>query len=323
MLCLPASQTLNTGRIRKMAKIAFLFAGQGSQYPGMAKDLYEASESVRRLFDKAEAIRPGTLRQMFEGTAEELKRTDNTQPCLFLADLAAAAALKERGIEADAAAGFSLGEIAGLAYAGILSDEDAFRLVVNRGMRMQKAAEAQEGSMIAVLRMDVTELQGLCAELGVYPVNYNCPGQVVVSGETERIEKMKAALTERGVRFIELAVGGPFHTPYMKEAAEGLRGDAAQLALSAPRIPLYANRTAAPYPDRRDEILTLISEQICNSVLFEGTLKNLAEAGVDTFVECGPGKTLSGFVKRTVPGAKILQVFDKDSLEASVYAILQ
>ena len=306
-----------------MGKTAFLLAGQGSQYPGMAKDLYENEPQIRALFDAAEAIRPGTLRQMFEGTAEELKRTDKTQPCLFLADLAAATALRAHGIDADAVAGFSLGEIAGLAVSGILGDSDAFKLVVRRGIRMQKAAEALEGSMIAVLRMDPDELRTLCAELGVYPVNYNCPGQVVVSGEVSKINRLKEELTARSIRFVELAVGGPFHTPYMKEAAEGLRNDAEQFTVQAPRIPLYANRTAKPYPGERGAILDLVAEQIRNSVLFEDTLKNMAEAGVDTFIECGPGKTLSGFVKRTVPGATILQVSDMESLKASINTILQ
>lgn len=306
-----------------MGKTAFLLAGQGSQYPGMAKDLYENEPQIRALFDAAEAIRPGTLRQMFEGTAEELKRTDNTQPCLFLADLAAATALRAHGIDADAVAGFSLGEIAGLAVSGILGDSDAFKLVVRRGIRMQKAAEAQEGSMIAVLRMDPDELRTLCAGLGVYPVNYNCPGQVVVSGEVSKINRLKEELTARSIRFVELAVGGPFHTPYMKEAAEGLRNDAEQFTVQAPSIPLYANRTAKPYPCERGAILDLVAEQIRNSVLFEDTLKNMAEAGVDTFIECGPGKTLSGFVKRTVPGATILQVSDMESLKASINMILQ
>ena len=177
--------------------------------------------------------------------------------------------------------------------------------------------------MIAVLRMNPDELRTLCAELGVYPVNYNCPGQVVVSGEVSKIERMKEELSARGIRFVELAVGGPFHTPYMKEAAEGLRNDAEQFTVQAPRVPLYANRTATPYPCERGAILDLVSEQIRNSVLFEDTLKNMAEAGVDTFIECGPGKTLSGFVKRTIPGATILQVSDMKSLKASINMILQ
>ena len=300
-----------------MGRTAFLFAGQGSQYPGMGKELYDGIPEVKELFDRAEQICPGTLSRMFYGTEEELKRTDNTQPCLFLADLAAATALMSRDIMPDALAGFSLGEIPALAVSGILSEDDAFRLVVSRGQRMQKAAEARQGSMIAVLRMDAAELRKLCEEEGVYPVNYNCPGQIVVSGDNETMVNVKARLTELGVRFIELAVGGPFHTPYMAEAAAGLKKDAEGLPIKAPRIPLYANRTGLPYPEDREGILTTLSEQICNSVLFEDTLRNMAADGVDTFIECGPGKTLSGFVKRTVPGARILQVSDLSSLNAA------
>ncbi|MCR5466509.1 MAG: ACP S-malonyltransferase [Lachnospiraceae bacterium] len=300
-----------------MGRTAFLFAGQGSQYPGMGKELYDGIPEVKELFDRAEQICPGTLSRMFYGTEEELKRTDNTQPCLFLVDLAAATALMSRGIMPDALAGFSLGEIPALAVSGILSEDDAFRLVVSRGQRMQKAAEARQGSMIAVLRMDAAELRKLCEEENVYPVNYNCPGQIVVSGDNEAMVNVKARLTDLGVRFIELAVGGPFHTPYMAEAAAGLKKDAEKLPVQAPRIPLYANRTGLPYPEDHEGILTTLSEQICNSVLFEDTLRNMAADGVDTFIECGPGKTLSGFVKRTVPGARILQVSDLSSLNAA------
>ncbi len=297
-----------------MGKIAFLYAGQGAQYPGMAKDLYEEIPEVKELLDAAEAIRPGTLAQMFAGTEEELKRTDNTQPCVFLADLAAATALRAKGIKPDVVAGFSLGEIAAIAESGVLGAEDAFRLVVSRGARMQAASNVITGSMIAVLRMDAEELRGLCAEHGVYPVNFNCPGQIVVSGEKERVDALKAVLTEKGTRFVELAVGGPFHTPYMKEASKGLLEDLAKLPVTAPKLPLYSNRTAQPYPDDAEGIRNTLAEQICNSVLWENTIRNMADAGVDTFIECGPGKTLAGLVKKTLSGVTICGVSDMATL---------
>lgn len=296
-------------------------AGQGSQYPGMAKDLYESIPAVREIFDEAEGIRPGTLAQMFEGTEEELKRTDNTQPCLFLADVAAAVALREQGIKPNAVAGFSLGEIAGLAVSGAMTVADAFRLVVNRGARMQQAAEQEEGSMIAVLRMDQAELCALCEQFGVYPVNFNCPGQIVVSGRSTKIEELRGELDSRGVRYVALAVGGPFHTPYMKNAAEGLLADLKSLPIGETDIPLYANRTALPYPDNADSMRALISEQICGSVRWEETLRRMYEDGIDTFVECGPGKTLSGFVRRTLSGVAICGVSDIATLTDTVAKI--
>ncbi|SFU94487.1 ACP S-malonyltransferase [Butyrivibrio sp. INlla21] len=304
-----------------MGKIAFLFAGQGSQYAGMGKDLYENVPEVQSLFDNAEGERPGTLSQMFEGTEEELKKTENTQPCLFLVDLACAMALEKNGIKPDVVAGFSLGEVAAMASSKALSNEDAFKLVCKRGQLMQKASESIDGVMIAVMRMDKEELVQLCSEYGVYPVNFNCPGQIVVSGEAERIEKLKETLTEKKVRFVQLAVGGAFHTPYMKGASDGLKEELASEKLyniNKPYIFLYANKTAKPYPDNREGMVETLTDQISNSVKWEETLANMAEDGVDTFIECGPGKTLSGFVKRTVPEARIFNVCDLDSLKLTM-----
>ena len=186
---------------------------------------------------------------------------------------------------------------------------------------MQAAADAKKGSMIAVMRMDKSELESLCDEFGVYPVNYNCPGQIVVSGEEDRIEKLKEALSEKSVRFVQLAVGGPFHTPYMKEASLGLQEEIEKEGsynINNPQTPVYANLTAKPYPDNKAGIIDTISNQISNSVKWEETLSNMAAEGIDTFIECGPGKTLSGFVKRTVSGANIYNVSDIDSLNKVV-----
>ncbi len=301
-----------------MGKIAFLFAGQGSQYPGMTKDLFESVPEVHDFYGVAEAIRPGTLTQMFSGSEEELKKTENTQPCLFLADLAGALALIKNGVKPDAVAGFSLGEVVALTASGILSKQDAFKLVCKRGKFMQKSAEAVTGSMVAVMRMNSEELKELCEEYEVYPVNYNCPGQIVVSGESAKMQKFKDKLTELKARFVELPVGGAFHTPYMESAAKSLKKelkDGKIYNLSRPEIPLYANKTAEPYSGSEEEMISTISDQVCNSVKWEETLNNMARDGVDTFIECGPGKALSGFVKRTVEGAKIYNVYNMESLQ--------
>lgn len=303
-----------------MGKISFLLAGQGSQYPGMGKELYEDIPEVKSFFDTAEALRPGTLKQMFEGSEEELKQTVNTQPCLFLTDMAAAIALEKEGIIPDMVAGFSLGEIAGLAVSGILPKEDAFKLVTVRGSLMQAAAEKVKGKMAAVLRMDKDELESLCREVGVFPVNYNCPGQIVVSGSEEKMDTFCEELGNRKVRFVNLPVGGAFHTPYMQSASEGLKRelDEGGYAFRTAKRILYSDLNASPYPDIKEDVIDNISGQVSGSVRWEEIIKKMAEDGVDTFIECGPGNTLSGFVKRTLKDVRILNVSDRESLKKTL-----
>ena len=300
-----------------MGKISFLLAGQGSQYPGMGKELYEDIPEVKSFFDTAEALRPGTLKQMFEGNEEELKQTVNTQPCLFLTDMAAAIALEKEGIVPDTVAGFSLGEIAGLAVSGLLSYEDAFKLVTVRGKLMQDAAEKVRGKMAAVLRMDTDELEALCKEAGVYPVNYNCPGQIVVSGSEEKMDAFTEELGNRKVRFVNLPVGGAFHTPYMESASAGLAKELKEggYEFSDSKRGLYSDLTASAYPADKEGRIENISKQVSGSVRWEEIIKKMAEEGVDTFIECGPGNTLSGFVKRTLKDVRIFNVSDRESLK--------
>lgn len=299
-----------------MGKIAFVFSGQGAQYPGMGQSLAEHSPAARAVFDLADSLRPGTSQQCFSGTAEELSITKNTQPCLYCVDLAAARALEEQGIQADFAAGFSLGEVAAATFSGIFSDEAGFDFVCKRAAAMQKAAEANPGSMAAVLKLSNEAVEALCKEFTqVWPVNYNCPGQLVVAGEAGQLEAFQSRVQEAGGRAKALAVSGGFHSPFMESAAQELAAELAGMELYPPRLPVYANFTAQPYGGNAHELLV---EQVKNPVRWQETVEALAAQGVDIFFECGPGKTLCGLIKKTVKTAKVFQVQDEETLKAAL-----
>ncbi len=282
-----------------MGGIAFVFAGQGAQAPGMGRSLYEASPAARDVFRRADEVRPGTSRQCFEGTEAELKVTKNTQPCLYTVELAAAAALAEAGLRGDMAAGFSLGELSALSYAGAADFETGLRLVMRRGELMQSASEARKTSMAAVLRLEKESVESLCARFReVYPVNYNCPGQIAVSGAAEEMEDFLKAVKAAGGRAVPLKVSGAFHSPFMGEAAAAFREELERCPLGKPAIPLYANPTGAPYgPDLKGTL----AQQMDHPVLWEATVRNMTAAGADTFVELGPGNTLCGLIRKTDP----------------------
>lgn len=302
-----------------MGKIAFLFAGQGAQYPGMGKSLTEISPKAASLFELADSIRPGTSRQCFEGDPAELTQTANTQPCVFTVDLAAAYALEEAGVYADVAAGFSLGEMAALTFAGSFSEKDGFSLVCRRGELMQEAAQEHPSAMAAVLKLKDETVEQLCAGFpDVYPVNYNCPGQLVVAGGTEHLEQFCELAAEAGGRAKKLAVGGGFHSPFMEQAASAYLQELLRIGVNPPRISVYGNRTAAPYEENRE---IMLAEQMKNPVLWTKTVERMAADGVDTFVEVGPGKTLSGLVKRILPHAAVYRVEDAATLEETIQAL--
>lgn len=281
------------------SKIAFVFSGQGAQSPGMGEALCETSEAAAAIFAMADAIRPGTSQQCFHGTKEELDTTINTQPCLFTVDLAAAKAVQALGIRADLAAGFSLGEIAALAFAGVLSEEDAFRLVCRRAEYMQEAAEQNPGAMGAVLGMDAALLETILGHFtAAQAVNFNCPGQIVVATRERDMDAIAAEVKENGGKFRRLAVSGAFHSHFMDEASCKMQAYAAHVAVRPAVIPVYANRTARPYGNTEAEIRSLIAEQICNAVQWQKTVETMIQSGAAVFIEVGEGKVLSGLIRK-------------------------
>ncbi len=298
-----------------MGQIAFVFAGQGAQYPGMGKMLCEASPAARTVFEMADHIRPGTSRQCFEGTKKELSETNNTQPCVFTVDLACAAALREAGVEADGAAGFSLGEIPGLAYAGILSEQDAFRLVCKRAELMEQCSNNNDGAMAAILGLSTKQAEQLCREAGVWPVNYNCPGQLVAAGDAQAISALRRPAAAAGGRAVRLAVSGAFHSPAMSKASDGLAEELKGYSFRQPAIPLYSNVTAEPYGD---DAADLIARQVQSPLLWQETIEHMIEAGFDTFLEAGPGTTLCGLIRRISPAVHTAGVENPESLAQAV-----
>lgn len=293
---------------RIMSKIAFLFSGQGAQQVGMGRDLYEHSPAVRALYDRAEVCRPGTLSLMFEGDEAALQQTENTQPCLYLADLGAALALREAGVVPEAVAGFSLGELAALAFGGACDGLTGFRLACQRGLYMAEASRGMALGMAAIVKLPDETVEALCARHpGVYPVNYNCDSQLAVAGELAALEPFYEAVRAAGGRSMPLKVSGAFHSPYMDRAASSFGAYLEQFELKQPALPVYANCTAEPYG--RDVAATL-SRQINHPVRWKTILRRLEAQGFDTFIECGPGSVLRRLTQKNLDACTACSVED-------------
>lgn len=282
---------------------AFVFPGQGSQFVGMGKDLYENNETAKELFEKANEILGFRITDiMFEGTDAELTQTKVTQPAVFLHSVISAVCLGEDFAPA-MVAGHSLGELSALVAAGAISFEDGVRLVSARALAMQKACEAAPGTMAAVIGLPDEKIEEICAEVStesnvVVAANYNCPGQLVISGNVDAInaacEKLKAAGAKRA---LPLKVGGAFHSPLMQPAKEELEEAIKATTFSEPKCPVYQNVDAQPHTNP-EEIKANLIAQLTSSVRWTASVQNMIAAGADDFTECGPGKALQGMIGR-------------------------
>lgn len=269
----------------------------------MGKELYERYPSAADIFRLCDSLRPGTMEQCFHGTEDTLKETRNTQPCLFAMELVAAAALEEKGIRPDAVAGFSLGEVTAAVFAGIFDTETGFRLICRRGELMQREAQRFDTGMAAVVKLSKETAISLCEQYPeIYPVNFNCPGQISVAGLSSRMPDFSAAVRQAGGRTVPLKVSGAFHSPYMEEAASAFAGELSKVSVGKAALPLYSNMTGKLYGQDSRSVTELLSLQISSPVQWETLIRNMAASGIDTFVEIGPGKTLTGMIKKINPG---------------------
>ena len=303
-----------------MSKTALLFAGQGAQVVGMGRDLAEQFPAARAWFDRANAALGYDLASIcFTGPEAELIKTENAQPGIFLVSWVCFELLKERvAFTFEATAGLSLGEFTALTAAEAMSFEDGLRVVRQRGRFMQEACDATQGGMAAVIGLDEAPTREVCAEAGVVLANLNCPGQLVISGESEKILKAVDLAKAKGAkRAIPLPVAGAYHSPLMASAQPKLEAELAKVKIEPTKVPVIANVSALPY-GRPNQIPISLVEQVTSSVRWEESMRCLVNQGFTRFIELGPGTALSGFMKRINKEVQMLNVADVASLETAV-----
>ncbi len=304
-----------------MKKVAFIFPGQGSQYVGMAQELCNVYPEAEELLNKADDILGYKLSDIIlNGPEDQLKLTTNTQPALLTVSTICYQLLRKEGIIPDYAAGHSLGEYSALVAAGSLTFEDALRLVSNRGKLMEEATPAGQGSMAAILGLNTEQIEQICSSIDgiVEAVNYNCPGQVVIAGEKEKVEEASKLASEAGAkRVVALNVSGPFHSSLMKPAAEKFSNELDKVTFNNPSFPIIAN-VNAQLIFSSEVIKESLKKQMYNPVLWEMSMRKLIELNVETFVEVGPSKVLSSLMKKIDKSVKVLNVENPQTLESTL-----
>jgi len=303
-------------------KTAFVFPGQGSQYIGMGKDLWENFDQVKRLYEEASETLGYDVKELsFNGPQEELSKTFRTQPCILTASIAAYKVLSSQGVTAYVMAGHSLGEYSALVAAGVISFKDAVLLTEKRGMFMQEAVPEGQGLMAAIIGLDRQKVDDIClsVETGyVSPANYNSPGQIVIAGEKQAVEDaMKMAKHAGAKRVLALAVSAPSHCTLMVEASNRLAELLNTLEIKNPDVPIVNNADAI-FLTSAERIKTSLVNQLNSPLLWEDSIRNMVETGIDTFIEVGPGKVLSGLIKRIEPSVKLYNVEDSASLKRTL-----
>ncbi len=306
-----------------MSKNVFLFSGQGSQYVGMAKELYDISEGAKKVFETANDVLGYDLKTIvFEGPAEELNKTVYSQPAIMATSLCALEVMKENGVEFSAVAGHSLGEYAAMVASGMVSISDGFRLIKARAEAMQKAAEQNEGAMCAIIGLSSSEVEDVCesAEGYVTAVNYNSPVQTVIAGEVDAVDKAIEIFTEKKARCMKLNVSSAFHSRLMQSAADEFIKTAEEIEFKAPNVDFYSNVLGGKLEDFSG-MPELLSSHIVSPVKFVSELETMKSAGFDTFIELGPNKVLTGLVRKTLSDVAFANVENEKTLSKALEII--
>ncbi len=306
-----------------MSRTAFIFPGQGAQVCGMGKDFYEKTETGRQIYDRATELLGFSMPELCFEKNDRLDITEYTQAALVTTSIAMMKVLEEAGVRPDVTAGLSLGEYAALTAAGVMSADDAITAVRQRGILMQQEVPAEIGSMAAILALDAQTIETVLSSMeDVWIANYNCPGQIVISGRKEAVEEACAKLKEAGAkRTVILNVSGPFHSKMLEGAGKKLGQVLDAIEIRKPAIPYAANVTAE-YVTEAEPIKRLLMEQVSSSVRWQQSVETMLKDGVDTFIEIGPGRTLAGFVKKISRDVKIWNVGTLEDIEKTVEALL-